>query len=690
MRELWDRIRYPRAGWLSLGLLMVMALAVAWSVQEAGWLDQLDYLAPLVVWAVLFGAAIGVTRMTIVAALPLGAAIGAAMTIWVIGGEYHTELNQLGRLLALRTDLIGWTRTVIDTGYPAEMSPYALGLGVLLWTTAFTAAYVVYRYHRVLDAILLMAAALVVNMSAAEVGLGNLILFVVAALLLWLRGALISRQEGWQRRRVNETLEVPAAILRSGIIFAGGAVVLAFVLTNVAVASPLSGAWRNLDGVWTTVRDQFEGVFGSLTNPSSRITGDSFGPSFTVFGEWSSSDEPVLVLAADRPLYLRTATYDQYTGRGWERTDGPRRGVAAGQPLFPTATSERPTEEAAARPVSVAIEMRQTVGRNLFTVGSPLRIFAPSLVHEPLALPLLGGIESPNPLGPGESYEMLAVVSQATEAQLKLAGTTYPTAVTDLYLDTSGITSRVAALAEELTQNAETPYQKAKVLTSFFQSDAFEYSSIGPQVPADGDLVDAFLFAEEGAMRGYCQYYASAMALMARHVGLPARVAVGFSPGEAAGEGLWLSRENNAHAWVEIYFPGYGWEIFEATKSISPRFTRATGDETAARPPRQGIDPYLEEIPLEQLDQRGFVNLPSPDPVEGAIDPTQPQEAPEEGGLRTGNALVMVVLVSSAVVFVLFQMRRSRRRWRLLPAGDRAWRQLTLAADRAGVGPRPS
>ena len=281
MPDLRERLLYPRAGWLSLGLLAVMALALAWSVQGAGWLDQLDFLAPLAVWAVLAGALIGVLRWTIVVSLPLGALIGAGLVLWTIGGEYFVALNQVGRLLGLRGELIDWTVIVLETGYPPQMSPYALGIGALMWATAFTASYVVYRYHRVLDAILLLGAALIANMSATFTDLfGHLLLFVIAALLLWLRAALIARQDGWQRRRVNENLEVPASILRSGILFAGASVALAWILTSVAVAAPLTGAWRNLDGVWTGVRDQFEGVFGSLTNPQSRITGSSFGPSF--------------------------------------------------------------------------------------------------------------------------------------------------------------------------------------------------------------------------------------------------------------------------------------------------------------------------------------------------------------------------------------------------------------------------
>lgn len=693
MPDLRERFRAPRAGWLSLGLLAVMALAVAWSVQGAAWLDELAFLAPVALWAVLFGAILGLVRWTIVVTLPLAAIIGAGFVIWTIGGEYFPELSsQLDRLMALRTELIDWTMIILQTGYPPQMSPYALGLGVLMWSTAFIASYVVYRHHRVIDAILLLGAALITNMSATFTDLfGHLLLFVIAALLLWLRASLVTRQDGWQRRRVNENLEVPAAIMRSGIVFAGASVALAWILTSVAVAAPLTGAWRSLDGVWSGVRDQFEGVFGSLTNPQSRITGNSFGPSFTVFGEWTSNDDEVLVLAAERPMYLRTVTYDEYTGRGWNRTDGPTRGVAAGDPLFPTQTSERPQVASSVELEVVAIEMRQAVGRNLFTPVSPLEIYAPSLVTEPNGLPLMGTLESPSPIGEGQSYEALIAVSHATEAELAAAGTNYPQAVIDLYTSQSGISDRVAQLAREVTAGAEKPYEQAKALAAYFNSSEFAYSTVGPVVPPDGDLVDTFLFAENGRS-GYCQYFASAMALMARSLGLPARVAAGFSPGEDAGNGLWLAREANAHMWVEIYFPGYGWQIFEATKSVNPRFARESGTPTTAGPPDlAGIDPLLQnQVPIDQLD-RGVTALPSAQPVAGAIDPTQPG-APVQPDRenRSNNLIVMATIVVAAVAAVWLRSRYVGRRWRRMPAGERAWRQLTLAADRAGVGPRPS
>ena len=690
MSDLRERLLYPKAGWLSLGLLLVMVLALSWAIQGAKWLDQLEFLPPVALWAIVAGALLGVLPLSVAITLPVAAVIGTGVVLWAIGGEYHPALDQAGRVAALRTDLLGWTATVLRTGYPAELSPYAIGLGALMWSTAFIAAYAVYRHNRVIDAIALLGAALIINLSATFTNLfGHLLLFVIAALLLWLRAALVNRQDGWQRRRVNENLEVPAAIMRSGIIFAGASVALAWVLTSVAVAAPLTSAWRSFDGVWTGVRDQFEGAFGGLTNPNSRITGNSFGSSFRVSGTWISNDEEALTVAASRPVYLRTATYDVYNGHGFERSPATRRQVAPGDRLFSGPTPERPSEIDAFEFETIAVRMHQTIGRNLFTAGAPITIYAPIVLHESAGLPVLGGIEAANPIGSGEGYQVDVALSRATAAQLDQAGTEYPSVVTELYLDTRGVTPRVAELAAEITTNATTPYRKAEALAAYLHGDQrFSYAVEAPAPGPDQDLVDFFLFDENG-QTGYCQYYASAMVVMARAVGLPARVAVGFAPGERQEDGdTYLVREANAHAWAEVYFPGYGWQIFEPTKTINSQFTREPGDPSLSRPPR--LDDPLRDFEFEDIREGAPRALPSFDLVEGGVDAANPDAPTALDQARSGNALLIGVLVLGAAAFIWLRFRHLQRRWRMLPAGDRAWQRLMLAADRAGVGQKPS
>ncbi|HEY8171337.1 MAG TPA: transglutaminaseTgpA domain-containing protein [Candidatus Limnocylindria bacterium] len=691
MSDLRERLLHPRAGWLSFGLLLVMALSVAWSVQGAKWLADLEFLVPVAAWAVLAGALLGMLRGSIVIALPLGALFGAGIIVWAIGGEYYPDLDQVDRLLALRADAIGWLRIVIETGYPPQMSPYAAGLGVLMFGTAFAAAFTIYRHDRVLDAIVLLGVAMVANVSATLTDLFALLMvFVVASLLLWLRATLADRQDAWQRRRISENLEVPQAIVRSGVIFAAGSVVLAWILTTVAVAAPLQEAWRGLDGVWVGARDQLEGIFGSLTNPQSRISGSTFGSSFTIAGEWISSDDEVLSLTARRPLYLRTNTLDQYHGRGFGRSEWEPRAVAAEDLLFPSSALERPTVEESAVVERIEIEMLQTIGRNLFTAGSPLRVLTPSVVLETAGAPVLGGIEHATPLNPGDTYQVQTAISIATRAQLGAAGRDYPPEVQELYLDTPGLTDRVAALAQEVTADAENDYERVAALTAYLKSDpSFTYSTKG-EVPRNGeDFVDWFLFSPEADRTGYCEYFATTLAIMVRSLGLPARVAVGFAPGERQEDLTYLVRESSAHAWVEVYFPGYGWQIFESTPPIDPGFTRPTGVVGPVnRPLTPGADPFgaydvFRETPVEGDVEVLPIPSLAPAPVDESIG------AGDDQG-RSGNALLIAAIILGALVVVWLRLRVTQRSWRLLPAGDRAWRQLTAAAERAGVGQRPS
>lgn len=689
MPDLRERVLQPREGWLSLLLLVVMVLSLAWAVQGAGWLEELDFLVPVAIYAALLGAVLGVLPVSVAATLPISALVGSLILAWTIGGEYFPELDQLGRLLALRNEVLQWLVTVIRTGYPLEMSPYALGLGALMWTTAFIAAYTVYRHHRVMDAILLVGAALITNMSATFTDLfGHLVLFVAAALLLWLRASLVTRQEGWQRRRINENLEVPATIMRSGIIFAAGSVALAWVLTSVAVAAPLTGAWRSLDVVWTDVQDRFDSVFGTLTNPDSRISGSTFGPRFTVDGAWFSNDQAVMEVASTRPYYMRATAYDVYTGRGWARSEGVKRQVPPGELIFPAESHERPLSADAYQIETVTVEIEQAIGRNLFAPGFPIRAFAPVVVYDTAGQPLFGGLEAANPVSPGQGYQMAVAMSRATEAELSGAGTDYPPEIVDLYLDTTGASERTIALAQQVAAEvgATDPYFQAKALTEFLTSDAFTYQAEAP-VPQDGqDLVDFFLFDENGRV-GYCEYYASAMVLMARSLGIPARVAVGYAPGERTETGTFVVRERNAHAWAELYFPGYGWEIFEATKGIDSEFIRVSGGPTGTPIPRsQELIDALIDGQLQDTGQISQFASPPP-PLEGAIDASTGETPQDEA--RGGNATVIAIIIFAALAYLWFRLRRAQRRWRFLAPGARTWERLSVAAERAGVAPRP-
>ena len=153
------------------------------------------------------------------------------------------------------------------------------------------------------------------------------------------------------------------------------------------------------------------------------------------------------------------------------------------------------------------------------------------------------------------------------EEQLRSAGSDYPKWVRDRYLALPDqVPDRVRALARDLTATELTPYDRALAIESYLRT--FQYTLDAPSPPLGRDVADYFLF---DLQRGHCDYYATTMVVLARAAGLPARLVIGYASGTYdARNGRYIVAEADAHAWVEIYFPEYGWIEFEPTAGRPP------------------------------------------------------------------------------------------------------------------------
>jgi len=391
----------------------------------------------------------------------------------------------------------------------------------------------------------------------------------------------------------------------------------------------------------------------------------------------------VLVAAEDHPYYLMTATYDVYTGHGWSSSQASLRTVAANALLFPGSSPENPTTTDGFSATTVTIRLVEPTGRNLFTPGIPLDVSAPAIVSEPKGLPLLGALSAQSGIASNEGYSIDAAISNVSKAQLRAAGQDYPKSVLELYTSTTGITDETRALARQIVQDAgaTTPYDEAAALASYL-SNHYTYSTDVGAPPANRDLVDFFLFDTKDGQRGYCQYYASAMAMMARTLGLPARLAVGFAPGTLIAPDQYEYKESNAHVWTQIYFPGYGWQTFEATRTIDPQFVRPAGASAA---PSAAPSGDAAQNLVNQIDRSHAAPLPSTQALPGG---TVVGGSPNPTDTRSGNLIVILLVIVAAAAFIWWRWRRSGRRLRFLGPGERQWALLLLAADRAGVSQR--
>jgi len=160
-------------------------------------------------------------------------------------------------------------------------------------------------------------------------------------------------------------------------------------------------------------------------------------------------------------------------------------------------------------------------------------------------------------------YEAISDIATPSPAELRTAGRGYPALIRSTYLPLPALDPRIRQLAAQITASANNDYDKAARIELYLKT-RYGYTLTLPRT-AETDPVANFLFVRK---QGHCEYFASSMAVMLRTLGIPARVVNGFRSDEFNDlTGSYVVRAKNAHAWVETYFPGYGWQTFDPTPS---------------------------------------------------------------------------------------------------------------------------
>lgn len=210
------------------------------------------------------------------------------------------------------------------------------------------------------------------------------------------------------------------------------------------------------------------------------------------------------------------------------------------------------------------------------------------------------------PLATDETVAQTARISTATADQLRAAATTYPQWL-DRYRilpdgtapNTIATPQRVKDLAAQLARGQRNPYDIATAIEHYLRA-TYGYATVVTNPPANRDVADYFLF---DAKEGYCEYFATAMTVLLRAQHIPARLVTGYLPGARQPDGRFLSRESQAHAWVEVYFPQYGWITFDPTpRPDVPPIIRGSGSVSpeptaAAVPPAPAAAPQPPSAP---------------------------------------------------------------------------------------------
>ena len=217
----------------------------------------------------------------------------------------------------------------------------------------------------------------------------------------------------------------------------------------------------------------------------------------------------------------------------------------------------------------------------------------------------------------GDPYQLTASVSSAEPHDLRQVEQEYPTWVWIRYTQLpDNMPPRVAELAREITAEADTPYDKAKAVETWLKTNLAYNLSIDPP-PFGSDGVDHFLFESR---EGYSEYFGSAMTVLMRSVGIPARMTTGYTTGNLVdGSNLYLVSDRHSHGWVEVYFPGYGWISFEPTPGKEIPLAVPPEEQAAMAALRDGSEGSgelpceIEEDCEEAGISLGTDNLPQPE-----------------------------------------------------------------------------
>ncbi len=269
------------------------------------------------------------------------------------------------------------------------------------------------------------------------------------------------------------------------------------------------------------------------------------------------SDEVMMYVRSPAWSYWRSHAFDAYDGRTWIQSDPSVEVWERDGALFDLNREGVLwlREDYFVQTYAIVQPMPNLV----FTAGNPIHLY---IAADEIGIDKTGGIRLGEPLRPGMVYSVMSLRQDYTPEELKSATRNYPLDIAPYFQLSDTITERTWELAQELTQDAPTVYDKVIAVRDYLLA-TYPYDYFPPPQAPNTDAVDQFLFVDQ---RGVCEHYVSAFVVMLRTLGIPARLVSGFGSGDYnAFTNYYEVRANDAHAWAEVYFPGYGWVPFDPT-----------------------------------------------------------------------------------------------------------------------------
>ena len=735
----------PADGWATVILLGLNLMVVVWSVEQADWVPTPN-LVSLILLAMLTGLLLSRAPLWGLLVLPLGLIIGLGVIVQQItafraeGMELANAAELWQRLYlwyeAARTGSINIDREPFAFGLMCAtwLAGY-LAAWVFFRHRNFWGVFILGGAG--------LLSNLTYLPAEGSIYLG---IYLLTALLLVARVQAVRRLREWRRRGFQSDSHLSILSISDSVLMAFAVLLIAFLLLPTgSYWQPAHNVYEYMRSPLVRFEDDFNRLFAGLPARRPlpyRIWGDVMAFQGTI----NPTTTPVLQVDSPVAMYWKARSYGTYTPKGWVSEDTvlqptdwtpryaaaqpyekrfevthsitlnyPTRNLFAGGQILAvnrdvqietydspqyTLDFSGPTPAATGLPrldiaaLSLEQELRQSgraASRSRLAAAVPAGFqlaearreggivqeiaLAETLPAQPDTLSLRSADRE---FRRGETYEVTASVSQAEPEDLQLAGLDYPTWALAKYTQLPPeLPQRVRDLGAELTAGAETPYDKAKAVEAYLKTLPYSLTMNPPLYNSDG--VDHFLFKEK---RGYSEYFASAMTVLLRTQGIPARMVTGYTVGSPVPDAeSYIVADSNSHGWVEVFFPRYGWIAFEPTPGAAIPIAVEPVIEDDPIPfvfPAEDTDVPLcdDEEELEDCEEEFLL-----EPAAGAAEESLLRELarrylPWVGGVLAGAALI-------AALVGLFW-----RRW-LTPSTDppTVFRRLSFLGRLNAMGP---
>ena len=560
-------------GWSTLLLLLAMMMVSASAIAQADLIFGLHVIPLVGILAALTGTLIAKSRFTPNTAHLFSLIYGLFVVFFMVGTiDSFAAMPWRDRILHPTDGIISrqiiWLQKLVSGGTSRDGLIFVFQTSLIYWALGYTASWFTFRQPRVWRAVIptgLVLLSVVYYYAGPRPLELYLALYLLLALLFVARTYLVEKEKGWLAGSIQYEKNIWFTFIRAGFVVALLALAFTWRLPPLSASATMGDALNGARGPWREFQDNWTRMFSALRTYGTNTT-DPYQDTLVLGGPRTVGNTAVMDIIVPRELpyvYWQAKVYHTYQDGGWSSLNEPF-------------TEHFPDEGPINHPFTANREVvTQTVisylpnssliygAPDIINVDRPINVYAS---RDTRGNQLVSQVRAKFVLQLGDQYEVTSRLSLADATSLRSASTEYPDWIQQTYLQLpASVSPETLALAEELTAPHDNPFDKAIAVRDYLRENIV-YNDQIEATPEGIDPVHYTLFVSREA---YCNYYASAMALMLRSQGVPTRVVGGYAQGSFDAESSsYRVQASNSHTWVEVYFPNYGWIQFEPTASV--------------------------------------------------------------------------------------------------------------------------